>query len=318
MATQPSIAFFSADPPSVNFGKDCELSWETDADHCLITPGDGKALPAVGSLIVQTERDQLYTLTAFKGGKSRSTQITVLVNRPVIHHFGTDHNGDWAMVNEGLNLSWEVEHADGVTLDPGGTQPVSVGSLPLDTSAPFMRDYILKVPGAVPETTKRNIKVFDDVEKRFNITFTTEFSGHFQDGDTSLLLEVTGYGILKLELYFNRTKTLISPADLSQNPLFDLQVREYDWRIGVITIFKSDVPVVLDKAHFSTFPYRVGSRPGSTQSLTKEEVRDLAWLGVNVTGANGRVADYLKDRSDADDNGKFFLNTVGDHFSGIA
>jgi hypothetical protein len=314
MATQPSITFFSADPPEVNFGGECELSWEADADHCLITPGDGKMLPASGSVFVRPEHDQVYTLTAKKNGKSRSSQFSVTVNRPIVRRFETDRSGDWAMVKQDMTLSWEVEHADSVILDPGGLKQAPMGSLRLDTSTPFIRDYVLKVPGAVPETTKRNVRVFDDVENRFDATYTIEFSRNFDDGDDSLLLTVTGYGILKIELYFDRTNKLVSPADLSLNPLFKLNVREYGDRVGIITIFESNVPAVLENAHFSAFPYRAGSRPGATQSLTREEIRDIAWLGMHVIGANGRIAEYQNDRPDAKDNGDFFLNTIGNNF----
>ncbi|MDB4673245.1 hypothetical protein OAF27_00375 [Verrucomicrobiales bacterium] len=113
----PQVISLIADTEEVSSGDDVTLSWETaNASILTLDPGDLDVSAATSATVNPTETTT-YTLTASNGVESNNRTIEILVG-PRINSFTTNQNVTNA--TNGATLSWDVDNAPTLTLDPGG------------------------------------------------------------------------------------------------------------------------------------------------------------------------------------------------------
>jgi len=122
----PKIGSFTATPAQIDVGQCSTLSWETsDADHVTLAPGIGE-VPVKGSRSVCPTATTKYTLTAYSGAFSVSSEIEVSVRGAQIVTFSAAP--PQVDVGECSTLSWKVQNAVRITIAPG------LGEVPLEGS----------------------------------------------------------------------------------------------------------------------------------------------------------------------------------------
>ena len=131
------IKSFTGDPTTITAGGSATLSWDTVAASSVsIEPGNHTSLAADGELTVTPETTTTYTLTAQGDGPNLTQQFTVTVDRVTILEFVAS-NPTLSYEEPTSELSWKVENADSVTIEPVGGPVENKGSLtvrPYDTS----------------------------------------------------------------------------------------------------------------------------------------------------------------------------------------
>jgi hypothetical protein len=151
----PQIASFTATPAQVDVGQCSLLSWQTtNADHVTLAPDIGE-VPASGSRSVCPATTTKYTLTAYSGTFSASSDITVSVHSAQIASFAAAP----AQINSGdcSTLSWKVQDAVRVSIAPdlGDVPLVGSGSVcPKVTTT-----YTLTAFSADGTTATQNVQI---------------------------------------------------------------------------------------------------------------------------------------------------------------
>ncbi len=131
------INSFTASPGTIARGGSSTLSWSiSDATSASINQDIGSVDPVSGSVEVSPNSTKTYTLTAQGPGGPKTARVTVTVDvdLPTINSFTANPGA----INSGgsSTLSWNVENADGVSIDngigsvnkSGGSVSVSPGS----------------------------------------------------------------------------------------------------------------------------------------------------------------------------------------------
>ncbi len=122
------IRAFTATPAQVNQGEEVRLTWDTaNLTDGYISPDNLPLKEPVGSYKVTPDKTTTYTLVARGGGRSETRSVTVIVipkpppGKPRIVQFTASrtrvHAGDT------VTLSWKVERADKVMLNPLNSMP---------------------------------------------------------------------------------------------------------------------------------------------------------------------------------------------------
>lgn len=181
-----------------------------------------------------------------------------------------------------------------------------------------------------PAEEPKPLAIIGPVEQGFSAPFTSDFArqgssqpgqridgpaggagGAFSpsiDGDNSLQLRLSANGVHKVEATYDPRRFYVSPADLSANPMFTVPVREEDG-LGITTLFRSEVPVIMDRRLFTIFPYGSGSRPGRVYVLPPQDTWPADWLKLRITGATGDVIHCRKTASNGGD-GEFVIERI--------
>ncbi len=115
-------ASLTADPASIVTGNSATLTWSTDnALETFLDNGEGTDSEAVdlsGSKVVQPEETTTYTLTAKNGGHETPARVTLEVTYPAPTILFSA-SPEQVTAGESATLSWSVEYADTVTIEPG-------------------------------------------------------------------------------------------------------------------------------------------------------------------------------------------------------
>ena len=163
----PTIASFSADPPTIGPGGSSLLAWSiADATSATIDHGVGSIGATGGSTSVSPGMTTTYTLTATNASGVRQAQATVKVNPPappVINSFTATPGTIGAGGNS--TLSWSIANATSAAIDNGigsvNAVSGSTGASPIATTTytlmaanaggtTFARATIANTAGAPP------------------------------------------------------------------------------------------------------------------------------------------------------------------------
>jgi len=166
----PQIVSFTATPAQVDLGQCAALNWQTtDADHVTLAPGIGE-IPIKGSRSVCPAATTTYTLTAYSGTFSVSSEVMVSIrSAQVVTLTATPAQVDFG---ECSTLSWKVQSAARVTIEPG------LGEVPLEGSRSVCptatTTYTLTAFGADNKAISRDVQVTVAAPKV--LTFTADAS----------------------------------------------------------------------------------------------------------------------------------------------
>ena len=112
----PRVISFVADTEEVSAGDSVTLSWETENASVLTLDPGNQIVTGTTTTTVNPTVTTTYTLTAGDGVDSDSASIEILVG-PRINSFTT--NQDVTNATNGAQLSWNVDNAPTLTLNPG-------------------------------------------------------------------------------------------------------------------------------------------------------------------------------------------------------
>ncbi|CAO3436236.1 hypothetical protein [Azospirillum endophyticum] len=181
-----------------------------------------------------------------------------------------------------------------------------------------------------PTEEPKQAQIYGPVEKGFSARFISDFArqgnsqpgqqienpagaagGAFSpsiDSDNALHLRLSANGVRKVEATYDPGRFYISPADLTAGPYSEVLFRE-EGGLGITTLFKSELALVMNQRLFTIFPYLSGSRPGHVIVPPPRDIWPADWLKLRITGANGDVIHCRKTASNGGD-GEFVIEKI--------
>lgn len=108
---------FNAFPLTLGKGAICHISWQTNADQCVLDPGSKTVVAPNGTTTLSFEQSTNLTLTAIKGSDITQQSRSITVVPPVIQSFTATPTGP---INAGdaVTIQWATQYATTVSLSP--------------------------------------------------------------------------------------------------------------------------------------------------------------------------------------------------------
>ncbi|MDB4436166.1 hypothetical protein N9139_01695 [Akkermansiaceae bacterium] len=126
------ISSFTADVTQINSGDPVTLSWMAENETTLTLDPGGVDVLGQTSLVVNPSVTTTYTLTASGGGNTNSQSIEILVG-PQINSFTADPL--LTPASGSSTLSWDVDFATSLTLNPGNVDVSGLSSFEVSPTA---------------------------------------------------------------------------------------------------------------------------------------------------------------------------------------
>lgn len=124
-----SVNSFNATPSTIQSGNSSVLKWVTTNCTSVSIAGIGSALPANGSQVVSPANTTTYTLTAYPGGQTVSTTVTVTNPQPNACSINSFTANPSSIVTGGSsNLIWNTTNCTYVNISSLGNNLAADGS----------------------------------------------------------------------------------------------------------------------------------------------------------------------------------------------